>query len=337
MAWRTDWQVLINDQNLTSSWSRHLISIGITDQAGTASDSCTLDVDDAHGQVRLPSGGQKIQVLLNRVLAFEGVVDSVTSSGGRSEGRKLVVSAKGFDTAGDAKKVQGFHLDDATLGEFLEAAGAEAGFSVAVDPALAGIARDYWSAEFESFLSLGERLARQFGGTFKLRGDKAVLARRGEGLSANGQALPMITARYGENLIGWSLKPRDPRRTFAAGETRYFDRASGEVKTERVAFEGTEGVGDNVLRLAEASRSDARATLEARGRESDREAGGGTITLDLAPEARAECSVVLTGARPGIDGKYRADSVSHRSDRGGGATTTISVKQPTDVAGTDTR
>jgi hypothetical protein len=337
MAWTTDWQVFINDQDLTTSWSRYLISIGITDQAGTSSDSCTLDVDDAHGQVRLPQGGEKIRVMLNRVLAFEGVIDSVTSSGGRSEGRKLSVSAKGFDTAGDAKKVQGFHLDDATLGDFLAAAGAEAGFSVTVDPALASFARDYWSAEFESFLSLGERLARQYGGTFKLRGDKAVLARRGEGLSASGQALPTITARYGKNLIGWSLKPRDPRRTFAAGETRYFDRASGEVKAERVDFEGTEGVGDNVLRLAEASQTDARATLEARGRESDREAGGGTITLDLAPEARAECSVILIGARPGIDGSYRADSVSHRSDRAGGATTTISVKQPAGGAGTDAR
>lgn len=337
MAWKTDWQVLINDQDLTSSWSRYLLSIAITDQAGTASDSLTLDVDDTDGQIRLPSGGQNIRVLLDRVPAFEGVIDSVTSSGGRSEGRKLAVSAKGFDTAGGAKTVQGFHLDDATLGEFIEAAGAEAGFSVTVDPALAGIARDYWSAEFESFLSLGERLARQFGGTFKLRGDRAVLARRGEGLSAGGQPLPVITARYGANLIGWSLKPRDPRRTFAAGETRFFDREAGEVKTERVEFEGTEGVGDNVLRLAEATQSDAKATLEARGRESEREAGGGTITLDLAPDARAECDVVLIGARPGIDGTYRADSVSHRSDRNGGATTTISVKQPADGAGTDAR
>lgn len=118
-------------------------------------------------------------MLLDRVPAFEGVIDSVTSSGGRSEGRKLAISAKGFGTAGSAKSVQGFHLDDATLGELMESAGAEAWFSVTIDPALASIARDYWSAEFESFLSLGESLARQFGGTFKLRGDWAVLARRG--------------------------------------------------------------------------------------------------------------------------------------------------------------
>lgn len=326
MNWSVQWSVAINGRDMTSLWQNYLISVSVTDKAGVSSDSACLVLDDTGGELALPTGGESVVIAISGQVVFEGVVEKPTSSGNRSSGQRLSITAKGFDTSGKAKEVQGFHLDDATLEEFLTRAAQSAGFSISVDPELAAIEREYWSAEHESFLALGERLAKQYGGTFKLRGDKAVLAKKGSARSPSGQGLPVIEARRDGNLIDWNITPKDPRRVFSGGKARYFDRESGEVKTEAVSFEATDGVGENVLRLAEATQSDAKQTLAARGRESERESGGGTIVLDLEPTARAECLVNLLGVRAGIDGQYVAESVTQSADRSGGATTSLSVK-----------
>jgi phage protein D len=59
--------------------------------------------------------------------------------------------------------------------------------------------------------------------------------------------------------------------------------------------------------------------------------------MDLPVEAQAEGTLVLSGARPGIDGSYRIVSVTHKETRSGGATTSLELKQPTGGAGNDGR
>ncbi|MDP2356223.1 MAG: hypothetical protein Q8M31_09215 [Beijerinckiaceae bacterium] len=98
----------------------------------------------------------------------------------RGQDRLLTVSCKGFDSRGKTKEPQDFHKDDATLKDFLEESAKRAGLkSVRVDADFAQIKRAYWSADAESFIHLGERIARELGGTFKIRGDTAVARRSG--------------------------------------------------------------------------------------------------------------------------------------------------------------
>ncbi|MEP2706525.1 MAG: hypothetical protein ABJQ71_05985 [Roseibium sp.] len=149
-------------------------------QGGASSDSCSLELNDNDGRLRLPQPGGKVSVRLEGVKVFTGVVDSAKFSGSRASGRVINVSAKGFDIAGRAKEPQLVHQDDGTVGDFLKKLGEKAGFKTKIDPALANIASDYFVADGESFLHMGEKLARELGGTFKLRGEEAVLARMGK-------------------------------------------------------------------------------------------------------------------------------------------------------------
>lgn len=319
MNWKVGWTVLIGGMNLTSVWRNYLISITVRDEAGVSGDACSLVADDSFGQLRLPQGGEAVIVMLSGVKVFEGVVDVPRSKGSRSGGCILAINATGFDTAGKAKEPLAFHIDDATLKDFLTKAAELAEFEITVDEDLGAIEKDYWAADNESFLALGERLARQFGATFKLRGKKAVFAKKGAAAMIPVLAMP-------SNLLDWEIAPRDPRKLFKAGRARYFNRKSGEIEEIEVDFEAPTAEAKNVVRPALGDEAEAEATLDARKRESEREAGGGAVTLTMAPAAFAEGLCMVAGTRPGIDGTYRIESVEHRADRNGGATTRLTLK-----------
>ena len=40
-----------------------------------------------------------------------------------------------------------------------------------------------------------------------LRSDRAILVRRGSGMTPSGQPLPSLTAEWGENLLHWDIAP----------------------------------------------------------------------------------------------------------------------------------
>lgn len=342
MPWTVEWKVFVDGNDLTSAMRPFLTKITVSDKDGSASDTCSLDFDDGGGQVKLPAEGASVQVFLQGVSVFAGKVDTVRSNGSRGGGRTLAVGAKGFDAKGKAKEPQSHHMDDATLQQFLDKAAKNAGLkSVTIDPAFAVIKRNYWSAGAESFLHLGQKLAREVGGTFKIRGDQAVLAKRGEGMSATGQAMPTITGLVGSgsvagNVINWSIAPITGRAKFSKTKVRYFDRPAANFKEFEVET-GIEADATDEVRTAVADEDQAKAVAEGRKSESEREGGSGTVLLDLVVEAQAEGTFVLTGARPGVDGAYRISGVTHSADRSGGSTTSLDLKQPTAGAGKDER
>lgn len=339
MTWKVSWAVFIDGQDVTTNMRPYLTDISVSDKDGTASDTCSLTFDDAAGQTLLPKDGAKVRVLLQSVQVFDGTVDAVRSSGSRGGGRMLSVTAKGFDAKGKVKDGQRWHKDDASLKDAFGKAAEVAGLSgVVVDPSLASIQRPYWSPDGETFLGWGQKLARELGATFKIRGDKAVLAKRGEGLSAVDAAMPSVVARIPGNVISWDISPVTNRGRFKRATVRFFDRDTATFKTEEVTVDNIEDVdASDEVQTDAADADQARGIAEGRKRESERDGGGGTVEMDLTVEAQAEGTVTLSGARPGIDGTYRIVGVTHKASRSGGATTSLEIKQPQGEAGKDIR
>lgn len=334
MPWTVSWQVAVDGQDMTSAMRPYLTEVSVTDKDGLVSDTCDLTFDDAGGQIRLPSAGSAVTVTLQGVPVFKGIVDRVRSRGSRGGGRMLTVSAKGFDSQSAVKQAQSFHADNATLGDFLGQAAKHAGLSgLTVDPSLAGIVRDYWAADGESLLHLGQRLAREFYATFKIRGDLAVFVPRGADFG-----LPVIAGIVGENVISWDIAPVKGRERYARATVSYFDRRSASFRNKDVAFavDDPEGAG-NVVRGRVADDGQADSVGKGRKAEADRDGGEGTVELDLTAAAQAEGLFALSGARPGIDGTYRIVSVRHEASRDAGSRTSLEIKQPASGAGSDTR
>lgn len=339
MAWAVNWQVLVGGTDVTGNMTPFLMSIDVSDKDGTASDSCRLTFDDVNGQALLPAKGVSVKVLAGGQQIFEGTVDSTPWSLSRGGGRLLTVAAKGFDTRGKAKEGQLWHLDDSTLAQALEKGAQKAGMSVVVDPALGAFQRSYWTPDGASFLAWGQKLAKEMGATFKLRGNQAVFAKRGQGASAVGSAMPTVTGTVGRNVLSVDIDPSKGRPSAKRKRVRFFDRASASFKEKVVDVEGADDATQAFATQRGLASDEDHAAAMADGQKSytDREAGAGRVELDFDPTAQAEGTFVLTGARPGIDGTYRITGVTHRLDRNGGATTSLDLAQPQGAAGKDTR
>ncbi|MCD1644341.1 phage late control D family protein [Aurantimonas coralicida] len=318
----------------------YLMEVEVVDRDGIESDTCRLLFDDAFGQLALPKVRSPVQVLLNGVEVFDGVVDSTPWRLSRGGGRVLEVNCKAFDTRGKATEPQLWNGDDMSLKDALAKAGQLAGYTVTVDPGFAEIMRDYWSPSGMSFVEWGEKLRREFGATFKVRGKQAVFAGRNGGQSPRGGALPVVMAscRPGGNVISADIDPSKGRPRSKTKRVRYFDRKAAQFKELDVEIELPD-LGDAIDTQRWLAVDEGQASDQAKGHKSDTEqdAGIGSLEMTIAPEAMAEGALVLSGARPGIDGRYRISGAVHKANRSGGATTRCELAQPQNGAGSDNR
>jgi phage protein D len=339
---RAIYQVVVAGQDISSRLLPLLTSLRITDSEGTHSDTASFDVDDTSGAIVLPRAGDPIAISLGwegefMAAVFVGTVDEVRFSMSRDAGRSLSVSAKGVDTLGKAKEAQQLHVDDASLPDALKKAGKAAGITdIRVDGELASITRPWWGMVDESFLHFGERVAREVGGIFKISGNRAVMAKKGSG-SVSGAAMATIIAVTAVNLIDLDIEPHVGRPRYKRVRSRFYDAKAAKWKTVEAGVEG-EDQSDATLgdRQPRADEADATRTAEAGAAEVARERGGGSATIDGDATAKPGGTCIVVGARPGVDGAYRIESVEHEYSRSGW-TTRLQLKQPQDGAGTDAR
>lgn len=263
----------------------------------------------------------------------------VHSSGSRSKGRTLTLTAKSADMTGELKQRAQRHKDKSKLGDVAKAWGTKAGLTdVKVEAGLAAIERPYWSMAHESFMSWGARIADEIGATFKVYGKVAVLVPRAGGAAADGQALQAITAAWGVNLIGWSASPVKSRPSYGAFATRYYDPVAAKWKSEGPDG-GAKGKGPKHHHPFKAPAKDhAKRRSTSNAKENDREKGGAdSVEIDGEPAAQAGALCTVSGIRPGVDGTYLISDVTHTLSRSSGFVTRLTLKQPTGTAGSDTR
>ena len=336
MAKRAAFMVNVAGTNITAPLLPVLISLKVSDKAGTHSDTASLEIDDRDGRIILPTKGAPVEVALGWVdegvrVVFIGTVDEVKSKGDRGGGRVLTITAKGLDTTGAAKEGQQRHFDDQTIEAILKKAGEPAGVTdIEVDPELSGITRPYFGMHDESFVHAGERLAREIGGNFRVRGTKAIMSRRG---AAYG---PTVAAAWGQNLHSWDISPALGRPAFAKASSRWYDpvKAAWQEEEEETSLDAKATFRH---RYTKADKGEAKQQAKSDKATSERDAGEGSVEIEGNTAAIPDGLCIVVGARPGVDGVYRIDGVTHTYSRGGGFVSRLELKQPQSGAGTDGR
>lgn len=343
---RSLFRVVVGGTDVSARIAPLLISLQCVDKAGATSDTARITLDDGGGRVVLPAVGADVVIWLGhegRGIAqrFVGTVDTARSQGDRGGGRRLEIAAKGFDTTAAAKEPRRRHKDDATLpdaaGDFARAAGLD---GVAVHADLAGLRRPYWAMDGESFIAWGRRIAAETGATFKIVGRRAVFVPRSAGVSASGKALATISATAGDNLISWDIAPARGRPDFATVRGRWYDVAAARWRTTDVEVEGggTAAAGRrDALKRAGADEDEAEGGATGEAKDAARDKGGGRVDIVGTPEAVAEATCIVSGARPGVDGAYTIETVTDSLDRSRGWIVGLDLVKPGATAGKDTR
>lgn len=334
-------EIWVDGVNVTDRISPLLISLSVSDRAGVSSDSASIELDDTNGRAILPTDKAAVSIKLGWdgegvAEIFRGTIDGSPRADGSRNGRTISITAKSMDVRSKAKQGQRRHFDDETIEKALQETGRWAGITVAVDPSFASITRDYIGLDNESFAEFGERIAREVGGTFKIVGDRAVLAKRNGGINAAGAALATVQAVWGENLHDYSITPIAGRFSEKSVQTRWYDPKAAKYKTTD-AETGTESAITtyyDIFDAADESSSQHRASALAA--ELDRESGEGTVTIEGNIRAQPEGLCVVSKCRPGVDGTYRIKGVTHDYSRSGWITR-LELGQPKGEAGKDKR
>lgn len=351
---RSVFWVSVNGTEISSALVPILISMTITDTDGGKSDTLEIELDDEGGQIALPPTNAPIQAGIayedddgtpvGPPVMFEGKVDKPTSSGSRGGGMTLTISAKSADLKGKPKAHHSRHHDKGKLSAAAKKFGQGAGLQVEVASGV-DVERDYWAMQGESFLNWGTRIAQEIGATFKVRDGRAIFAERSAGTSLGGQAMPTVRAvrtvapdgEVGGNIISWQMSPADDRQDWQKFQVRFYDTKDAKYKAKDVEARSKPGSVTHLDRFTRADEGGAEARAKSNSTESDRDKGGGSITINGEPMAQAEGTCVVSGVRPGIDGFYKIKTARHRLSRGSGYQTELELAQPGGSAGIDGR
>jgi phage protein D len=337
-------EINVGGINVSEAFNQILETLTVTDKVGTTSDTASITIDDSGGRVIMPKTGEQMTILLGWQstgigLVFTGTVDAVRGELTRGGGRTLTITGKGFDPKGKAKQPLEFHKDDASVEDFMSEAAGKAGLSFQATGSVGSIMRKYWTAGSESFIHLGERVAREIGGNFKIAGNKAIISEKNGGQSVSGGALSSVTAAVGLNLIKADISPVFLRPRFSQARSRFYDpkKAKWEEKLVQITSQGIAGEATHTHRQTRADKDEAEQSSTDNQKTSERERGGGSVTILGNPGAQPEGSCTIIGMRPGLDGTYKIDGVTHSLTRSQGYETTLDLKHPEGDAGSDSR
>lgn len=273
-------------------------------------------------------------------VVFQGQVDTVISRfSRRGGGRRLFIEL--FSTArdGKGKEPQTYAMgqgepdsgdgEQINAVEFFTRIARNAGYSFH-SWGLDGITRNFWSQDAEGFWQRAKRFADANRFEFKVIGTRAFMSPRGR--LVNGQPRPTVEALWGTNLISWSIQPYSGRAQWKGGQQRFFDIWKGLFKFIPKAFD-TSIPFNNASATAMLPNNAPNAQVggqwnDGQKDDAERNRGTGNATINGEPAAQPFGEMLISGARPGVDGLYEIEEAIHHYSRARGYLTMCKLKRP---------
>lgn len=342
MLLKGKFRVVVGGNDVTSRFDPTLLSVSVTRSARDATDRAQLSLADPDGRTLLPETGAPIEVYLGQEasglgLVFEGFVDSVRWSMNKRSGRTISVDGSSADRKSKVKAPGLRSAAEKSFGDVAKDWGSKAGLTVTVAGDLGAVFRPYWLMQHESFIGWGQRMAKEMGASFKVIGRRGFFAPLNEGISATGKTLTPIRGEWGVNLKEVDVAPLVGRPVYGKAISRHYDISKAKwVEIEKAIDSAGIDVDFRSL-MGAATRETAEQGAGANAKESEREKGDGTATILGDHRAEPEAKFILSGARPGVDGTYLIDALTHNLSKGDGFTTSLTLKHPADGAGKDAR
>lgn len=288
-----------------------LIRATVTDGTGIESDGVTIELDNAGDRIDRPRKGS--------TLVFGGgyretggprrlgtyTIEDAEKTGPK---RRLTVIARAGAPGNTMKEKRNRAFEEKTVEEIVSTIAGEAGLTPAVDPDLAGIVIPYRAQLNESDMHLLTQIGERFGAMPVMKDGHLVFARKGRGISVSGAAMPLVKIGpddlHGESA--WRLRGT-ARAKYGTIRAHWHDAEEAVRKKVEEAGDGP------VYEIPEIfqSEDEARAAIEGRRNNQDREEERLTLTVIGDPARQAEAMMEVSAIDRDADGEWSIDSITH--------------------------
>lgn len=289
-----------------------LLSLTVTDNEGTKSDSCEIEIDN-RSQIPAPKKGSKFKVWLGYAetgLVYMGtfLVDEWRKSG---RPRKMIVSAKAAGATTEAKSPRSRSYHEKTVGEIVDQVAGRQKLTAQVHPELRDMKIGHIDQSSESDINFLTRLAKRVGGNFKLADEKIIFNKAGSGKLPSGSDAPVFTLiEVGQS--DWDATGSE-RGSYQSASAAWVDSKTGKRETV-LKGEGTPRYRDRRVYKTEAeAQRAAEAQLDGlkRGKISF------STNLPGRPEMFAGARANVVDHDPDVDGVFVIKTATHTLDSGG--------------------
>lgn len=340
-------RLTMDGADITQRIEKRLISLTLTDNRGFEADQLDIELDDTDGQLQLPRRGVRLTLGLGwqgEPLISKGsyTVDEIEHTGAPD---KLVLRARSADFREtlNTRREKSWHKT--TVGDMVKEIAARHKLDPALGEDMAKMAIDHLDQTNESDASFLMRLARQCGALACVKNGKLLFIRQGQGRTASGKFLPVITLTrsagdshrftladrdaYTGVIASW-LHTREPAKKETTKVKRR--RKSTAKKKEPEAKQGDYLIGtdENVLVLSRtyANRSNAERAAKMQWERLQR--GVATFSIQLArgrADLYTEMPVKVSGFKQQIDGSsWIITTLTHTLSADSGFTTNIELE-----------
>lgn len=327
------YQIWLDGKNITEAWTPYVRSISVSDKADKkTADSCVIVLGDPDAELELPDAGRQLEVYLGydgddvptskRVQSVgKFIVDTVAAAGPPTT---ITLNGKSAAFAGSTELNLSYIQNKknrthptTTIGDLYKKVAGEHGLKGEVDPAFASINLGTVQQTNETDTNLLQRIAIQYGGTYKIADNRLMMVKPGN--STSGGAAPTFTLKKSE-VSSW-MKGTSKAPEYKSCIANYHDLAQG------TPVEVTAGSGEPVMRLRNPFADQATAQAAAQAFVDTARKAGITFAARMPgrPDLFAGGRISPTEFPYGIGGDWELTEVNHTLS-GSGLTTEISSR-----------
>ncbi len=308
-------RIRANDQDITSAVRDNLISLTLTDGAGTKSDTLTIALHDHQPGYQLPNSGAKLELWLGYDDQAKNmgvfIVSDIELSGPPSQMTIKALAAplsSNSQNFGQLQTQKTRSWENVSLADMVRTIAGEQGLTPAVAERFSTVNIPHIDQTSESDINLLTRLAKDHDALVKPVSGRLLFTDKSKGKAVSGKSLPVINL-VPADITQWKVSMAD-RSRYASVTTRWQDVDTGEEKTV------TAGEGNPTLKITHPypDRQAADTAAKSRYRSLRRGASRLSIICPGSPDLFAEGGLSLNGFRSGVDGEWVVTRVTHTLD-----------------------
>jgi uncharacterized protein len=312
------YEITANGKSVTKLFAGRLRSLSVKDEAGMASDSCTIEVEDSERDIAVPGKGTEIEVSIG----YEGAltklgrftIDEYTTQG-PPDTIRIEAKAASFANSETGKAMQASKTRSwaaSTIGDVAGKIATEHGLNLEISTSAAAIALPHLDQTAESDLHFLTRIAIDRGLLIKPAFGKLIVLPIKKSQTTADKDIPIVTIRR-TGVSSYSFTGIT-RSAYTGVIARWHDATTGK---ERSTLAGSNKTPFTISTLCN-DESTAKSTAAAMLARLERLGGEFSIEMPGRTDIIAEGRLQLVGFRADYDKiVWRIEAAEHTVDKAG--------------------